>query len=246
MLEIKNQENINKLLLTATLIGSMIYIIAKGAGILFTSEELGPIIPGGNSTNLIIVDMLFLTVSLIGILILGRRNFSGYGFKKPEGNVPWGFIVGLGLVLGSIATITIILTGANGNPSLSGLDIRTKILLIWFLASITEEVFVRGFLQSYLKPLEERKIVLGKKFEISYPVIFSSLFFSAIHIPLIFFGADIISIVVICSLTLVLGYFAASLREKHESITPSIGIHVATNIGGTMLGPIIYALLIVG
>ena len=78
----------------------------------------------------------------------------------------------------------------------------------------------------------------------SYPVLFSAIFFGIIHLPLLFFGADFISVGVIFAMTVTLGFFAASCREKYKSILPSIGIHIATNIGGTMVGPIVLAILV--
>ncbi|MFX1518126.1 MAG: CPBP family intramembrane glutamic endopeptidase, partial [Promethearchaeota archaeon] len=97
--------------------------------------------------------------------------------------------------------------------------------------------------QGYLNPLKNLKIRIGKQ-DISYPVAFSAVFFGMIHLPLIFFGADLITVSVIFLMTTTLGFFAASLRENYDSVLPSIGIHVTTNIGGTMFGPIVYAILL--
>jgi len=133
--------------------------------------------------------------------------------------------------------------GVNGNPSLKGLGIKEKILLIWFLASISEEIFVKGLLQGCLNPLESIKISFGKQ-NISYPVLLSKIFFGIIHLSFILFGADFITVSVIFLMTLTLGFFAATLRENHHSILPSIGIHITTNIGGTMVGPIVYAIFV--
>jgi len=91
--------------------------------------------------------------------------------------------------------------------------------------------------------LKNLKISIGKQ-DISYPVVFSAVFFGVIHLPLIFLVADLITVSVIFLMTITLGFFAASLRENYNSVFPSIGIHVTTNIGGTMIGPIVYAILI--
>ncbi len=186
---------------------------------------------------------MFLCLSLGIIIFLTKGNLTQYGLKKPIGELKWGAIIGIGLLIGSIATIIIIVTGATGNPSLKDLGIREKVLLIWLLASISEEIFVRGLLQGYLNPLEGTKISIGKH-DISYPIVFSAIFFGIIHLPLIFLGADLITVSVVFLMTITLGFFAASLREKYNSVLPSIGIHITTNIGGTMLGPIVYAILV--
>lgn len=227
----------------AFLIGLSIYLGSQLIGIGLTSELYGPIITGGNVAKMLITDSMFLFLSLGGIIFLNKGKLTRAGLTMPKGEVKWGLILGLGLLLGSIATIGIIVTGANGNPNLKGFGIREKILLLWFLASISEEIFVRGLLQGYLTPLISTKISIGKR-DISYPVLFSAIFFGMIHLPLIFFGADLITVSIIFLMTLSLGFFAASLREKYGSVLPSIGIHVTTNIGGTMVGPIIYAILV--
>ncbi|MHA2247159.1 MAG: CPBP family intramembrane glutamic endopeptidase [Candidatus Hodarchaeales archaeon] len=240
--EISNDNSLN-LLVTAFIFGMSIYVVSQLIGLLLTTEEFGPIIEGGNRSKLLLTDLMFLSLSFCIIIFLTKGKITQYGLNRPIGELKWGSIIGIGLLIGSIASIIIIVTGANGNPLLKGLGIREKIILIWFLASISEEIFVRGLLQGYLNPLEGTKISIGKQ-DISYPVVFSAIFFGIIHLPLIFFGADFISVSVIFMLTMTLGFFAASLREKHQSVLPSIGIHITTNIGGTMLGPIVYAILV--
>lgn len=240
--EMRSYHSLNRLF-TALLLGVSIYAISQLIGVNLTAEAFGPIIEGGNSSKLLLTDLMFLCLSLCMIIFLTKGKITQYGLSKPVGELKWGSIIVIGLLIGSIATIIIIVTGANGNPSLKDLGIREKILLIWFLASIAEEIFVRGLLQGYLDPLTDTKISFGKQ-NISYPVVFSTIFFGIIHLPLVFFGADLISVCVIFSMTITLGFFTASLREKHQSVVPSIGIHVATNIGGTMLGPIVFTLLV--
>jgi membrane protease YdiL (CAAX protease family) len=236
--------NASKLLSYAIIMGSVIYIVSQMVGLVLTNEEFGPIIGGGNSSKLLINDLLFLFLSLGGIVVLtrGRITQPRYGLTKPSIEIKWGPIIGIGSLIGIIATIIILVTGASGNPNVSGLNISQKIIFLWVLASISEEVFIRGLLQGYLNPLKDINITLGM-YNVSYPVTFSAFFFAIIHLPLIFFGADFITIIVIFGMTLTLGFIAASLREKSLSLIPSIGIHMITNIGGTMLGPIVYAIL---
>ena len=241
-LNIKSEKPSN-LLFRASLLGLSIYLVSQFIGLILTIDEYGPILDGGNVSKLLLTESMFLFISLGIIIFLTRGKIDQYGLNQPIGEVKWGSVLGFGLFLGSIATIIIIVTGANGNPSLEGLGIRGKILLLWFLASISEEIFVRGLLQGYLTPLENMKITFGSR-NISYPVILSTIFFGIIHLPLIFFGADFISVSVIFLMTLTLGYFTATLRENHHSILPSIGAHITTNIGGTMLGPIVFAILV--
>ena len=241
--EDNRSKNSLNLIVRAFLLGLSIYLVSQVIGLLLTLEEYGPILEGGNVSKLLLTELMFLFLSLGIIIFLTKGKFAQYGLNKPIGEVKWGSIYGVGLLIGSIATIIIIVTDANGNPSLKGLGIREKILLIWFLASISEEIFVRGLLQGYLTPLESMKINFGEH-NFSYPVILSTVFFGVIHLPLIFFGADLISVSVIFLMTLTLGFFTATLRENHRSVLPSIGIHITTNIGGTMLGPIVYAILV--
>ncbi|MFX1248288.1 MAG: CPBP family intramembrane glutamic endopeptidase [Promethearchaeota archaeon] len=240
--EVMGDNSVN-LLIAAFLVGFSIYLVSQLLALFLTAETYGPIIEGGNSSKLLITDLMFLSLSFSVAIFLRKGKLTDYGLRKPIGELKWGYIIGLGLLIGSIATIIIIVTGASGNPLLKDLGIREKIVLIWFLASIAEEIFVRGLLQGYLSPLEGLKMKI-RSYNISYPILFSTIFFGLIHLPLILLGADFMTVSIIFSMTITLGFFTASLREKYQSVLPAIGLHITTNIGGTMVGPIVYAILV--
>ena len=126
----------SNLLFKASLLGLSIYLVSQVIGLLLTLEEYGPILEGGNVTKQLLTDLMFLFLSLCIIVVLTKGKVTQYGLSKPKGEVKWGSILGGGLLIGSIATITIIVTEANGNPALNGLSIREKILLIWFLLKL--------------------------------------------------------------------------------------------------------------
>ena len=182
-----------------------------------------------------------LAVSLILVLASSMGDPSSFGFTRPKVVGGYGAGITWGIILGVIASIVSLTSHAGGISPLKGLSFVQMILLVWILASVAEEVLVRGYVQSYLEPLTNRGFT-AFHLRISLPVILSALFFAAMHIVLLATGTSFLTTYIIVVFTFLLGLVAAYQRERTGSILPAIAAHVSFNIGGGV-GGVLYVIL---
>jgi membrane protease YdiL (CAAX protease family) len=191
---------------------------------------------------------LELFLSLLAIVIFGKRKFSEYGFCRPglnqpsaQGGTRWIRVILLAPLLGIIATPMILGLGGKGNPLVKSLTFPQILLFVWVFSSVIEEIFMRGFLQGHLSVLSGKYVRL-LFFRIELPVLISALFFACMHFVLLFSGVDVTTIAVTLIFTFSIGLMAGSLRAKTGSLIPAIAVHILANIGG-MIGGIIYSII---
>ncbi len=183
-----------------------------------------------------------LVCSLVIMLIMSKANLSLYGFTTGR-DIKYLKIIVLSLVAsvviilvtGIIATILQALYPIGGGEHFaSEYSFLETVLFVWILASVSEEVFVRGLIQGYLMPLKRYGFSLLRKY-ISVPVVISGLFFGVMHLMLLTTGMNIYMVFAVFVSTCFLGFIAGYYREKTESIIPAIVVHVMFNIAGTLL-----------
>lgn len=187
-----------------------------------------------------ITHLSMLILSLAAIAILGKSDFKAYGFQKPE-KIKWLLPIIIALGLGAIATLVTVLLGISGIQAVKNLSLPEIILYVWIIASICEEVLIRGFLQSYLAPFKDTYINLWI-LKVNFPTFIAALFFSLMHLIIIKSGADLLTVVVILIFTFCVGILAGYYRSKSGSIVTAIILHMLANVGG-VVGGIIYGIL---
>jgi membrane protease YdiL (CAAX protease family) len=211
-------------LFAALIVGLAISVIALKARHIFPITEASPPWLGAFITH----SFMWL-LSVLIIILLTKGKMARYGFSKGRFRLTgkiflWVIPMAILSVIGFMATRS----GAEVRPGL-GLSHLQSIVFIWIYASIAEEVFTRGLLQSFLSPLVRYGIDLSKKLRLSLPVLFSGLYFGLMHIVAIEkMGAPVI--VFAAFLGIVAGYY----REKTESLMPAIIVHALFNIGGSL------------
>ena len=176
-----------------------------------------------------------LVLSLLLMLALGRGRLGDYGFRMATRQE-----VRIALVRGSIAAAAVqaavavfwrFLPPAGEHPALEGSSLLRLVITVWLIASTCEEVFLRGLIQGFLKPLQKSGItILG--YRLSVPVLTAAILFGAMHIMLVTLGADRLLVGGIVASALVLGLVAGYYREKTGSLVPAILIHMLFNIFG--------------
>jgi membrane protease YdiL (CAAX protease family) len=171
-------------------------------------------------------------LSIIIIYILTKGKLRDYGFTKGKFQLtPKIFLWVVPMaVLSTLAFIGSRLAGEVEEAN--ALLYLQDIIFIWIYASICEEIFTRGLLQSFLSPLRGYGFVLAKKWRISLPALFSGLYFGGMHIVL--FNRMGLAVVVPMILAALLGIAAGYHREKTESLIPAIIIHGLFNVGGAL------------
>jgi membrane protease YdiL (CAAX protease family) len=107
------------------------------------------------------------------------------------------------------------------------------VVAIWLLSSIAEEIFVRGLIQSWITAPSSQQPA-GNAQRVAVPV--SAAFFAGMHVPLIWMGAGAVGGGIIVAATLVVGWAAAELRARTDSLAHAIGVHIFGNVAAVPFG----------
>ncbi len=175
-----------------------------------------------------------LLVSLVLIFRLGRGDVAAYGLRSTSPRQvlrPVAVAAVASIVVMVLGGILVTLAGEGGGdsegPSGGPLSFLIGVVL---LASIGEEIFARGLLQSFLAPLRERGFTF-LRVRLSLPVTVSALLFGLGHLILLTREAPPMVTMVVVSAT-VLGLIAGYYREKTGSVVPAIAVHMVFNLVG--------------
>jgi membrane protease YdiL (CAAX protease family) len=178
-----------------------------------------------------------LVFSLIVMLIVSRGKLSRYGFKRAE-DIHLKQIVLWGLGIGIISTaLAAFLPGRESIVS-GRLTFLQTVVFIWIYASICEEVFVRGLIQSSLSRLLKYGFTLFA-WRISVPVLIGALIFGLVHLVQSAMGAEGFQVFITVLAAFVLGIVAGYHRERTGSLVPAIVVHMLANVGGSLAGYLI-------
>ena len=196
-------------------------------------------------TKNIVFKFYILVLSIIMIWFVNDRSFKNYGFVKAKNiSYPKMTLISIGILIASMIIGGILFVGilrnyfpAENNKVFPSQSILQMILVVWIWSSITEEFLSRGLVQGFMDHLKNKKLV-----GLSVSVIFSGLFFGAMHLSLLNSGMAYWFVGMIVSNATVVGLLAAYYREKSGSIVPAIYIHILANVVGS--APILISMLL--
>ncbi|MGD9396632.1 MAG: CPBP family intramembrane metalloprotease [Candidatus Thorarchaeota archaeon] len=181
-----------------------------------------------------IVSPLVLCFSLLVIFILSSGMLPFWGFQLPPLE-----IVGLLSIIGLIMGIFVVLASESFSPTPEKMsppsDTRGRIfffIAIVLLASISEEVLFRGFVQNIIDNTLLLAIDFGW-FSISSGAIVSALLFGIVHIAPARQTAA--SVPVLVSSAFILGLIAGIFLTLSGSLLLSIVVHIEFNLIGFIL-----------
>jgi len=225
----KIKENVALTILTALLLGTTVFLVSQQLS-QWTVSIIEKYIELASYMSHAIFKLYILLLSILMIWLVNNRSFTNYGFVKPKKiNYLKMILITTGVVLGSIIIGQLIFMelleqkpSSKMMDSVSKMSITQTILGIWIWSSITEEFLSRGLVQGFMQHLKHIKF-LG----LSLSVIFSGLFFGALHLST---GMGIIVFI-----TTLGGFVMAYYREKSGSILPAIYVHVLSNVVGATL-----------
>lgn len=189
-----------------------------------------------------VTQVCFLLLSLFLMLRLGRGRLGAFGFRGVS--LRW---IGKALLTALLVSVPISLVGmiligllsgprpgeAPGEGPLGGGFLGT-VLSVWILASACEEVFYRGLLQSYLDPLREWSIRIGRR-SLGLHIVLPALAFGLGHLCLWGMLPRPMVVLILVSAT-VLGLLAGHYRDRTGSLIPAYCVHVMFNVTGMLLG----------
>ena len=173
-----------------------------------------------------------LVFSIIVMLVVSKGKLARYGFKM-AGNIQLKQIILLGLGIGIILTLVEASLPGKESSILGDLSFLQTVVFIWLYASICEEVFIRGLIQSSLAPLTKYGVTV-LVWRISFPVLISALLFGLLHLVQSAMGAGGYKVFITVFFAFVLGIIAGYYRERTGSLVPAITVHMFANVGGSL------------
>ncbi|MFO0890218.1 MAG: CPBP family intramembrane glutamic endopeptidase [Isosphaeraceae bacterium] len=184
-----------------------------------------------------------LIVVAVAVWALMGRPLSAMGFRRAattgRGSLPWYALAIVAMMLGSVAMVLLELR----HPLTAQMTFLQIVLSVWLLSSVSEEVYVRGLVQSWMADGTE----LSGPRPLSEPsVVMSALLFAAMHVPLMWSPIGFRGGLAIVLATLGVGIACAVLRARTGSLWPAILAHVLGNVGGVpggILGVILYRVI---
>lgn len=198
-------------------------------------------------------------IALKGLMIVAaliawaftRRPWAEMGWRRPvwpRGSLMW---VLLSCAAMGGASIAMVLTHSI-HPLVAKLSLLQIIPVVWILSSLSEEIYVRGALQSWCQ-VAGRTGVAPASAEpappaapLSPPVVMSALLFAGMHVPLMWSGGGVLGGGIIVSATLCVGWGCAVLRARSGSLWMAIALHVLANVAGLpggIIGVIIHRIV---
>jgi membrane protease YdiL (CAAX protease family) len=183
---------------------------------------------------------LIVVIALL-LMLADRRRLREFGFRIGRSTwIDWLIGVGLGGLSGALATAAIFLSPAQGMAFLQDQAFWQVMVGIWLVSSIAEEILCRGLIQTWMTTGGTFRIA---RLALSERVIASGLLFGAMHLSIIFHGADALTVCFIIAFTTSLGLITAYYRDKTDSLLLPVVIHIAGNVGA-LVGGLITAILI--
>jgi hypothetical protein len=202
--------------------------------------------PGSTGSRSAVISQLVLKTVLILVAVLMwkllGRPLSEMGWRRADWwhrwYLVWILIAAASMMGASVATIFL---GVR-HPIASQMSFLQIVVLVWLLSSCSEEIYVRGLVQSWVADRDNANI--NSAFEPS--IVSSALLFAAMHSPLLWSSAGVKGGLVIVLATLGVGWACAVLRARSGSLLPAIACHVLGNVAGVpgaILGAILYRLV---
>ena len=116
------------------------------------------------------------------------------------------------------------------------------VVVIWGLSSVSEEIYVRGLIQSWMA---DRNVSFDVHSYFEPAIVMSALLFAAMHVPLMLTPIGVKGALPIVLATLAVGFACAVLRAQSRSLWPAIACHIIGNVAaipGGILGVVLYRL----
>jgi membrane protease YdiL (CAAX protease family) len=172
---------------------------------------------------------------------LPGRPLSQMGWRRAPW---WNRLYARWFVLAAVAmmaaSVTMILLEVR-HPIASQMSFLQIVVVIWLGSSFSEEVYVRGLVQSWIANGDEETTTSI----FAPPSVSSALLFASMHVPLLWSSAGVAGGLTLVVATLFVGWACAVLRARSKSLWPAIACHAFGNLAGLpggILGTILYRL----
>lgn len=187
-------------------------------------------IPSGLTSQIVI-----LTFSSILIYFFNKKGIINFNIGKVtiKQIIPPILLTVLLLIIAEFI-FSRVLGNANEEHFTSAMSGIQIVFIVVILASISEELLFRGFLQNILEPIKSYGIkILNLK--LSLPVIISGILFGLIHFGIITTGGSFNFAIKIVLSAIIMGMIAGYFQEKYNNFLFAIIVHMTANISGVLL-----------
>ena len=203
---------------------------------------LGSLVGGSAVVSQLVLKSTLVLVAVIGWKLVGR-SLGEMGWRRADWwNRSYSIcfaIAAASMMAGSVAAI---LLGVR-HPVASQMSLLQIVVVVWLLSSFSEEVYVRGLVQSWVTEGRDKD---GNNTAITPSIVSSALLFASMHVPLLWSPMGVKGGLVIVLSTLVVGWACAVLRSRSRSLWPAIACHVIGNVAGipgAILGVVLHYLI---
>lgn len=193
-----------------------------------TTKSFLDSIPVGVSSQ---VGILIITIIIILLFSKNRIIEFNIGKVRIEQFI---YPIGLTVLLLIIRHLISMLMENEDHPAATSMSILQQIIFIVVLASLSEELLFRGFLQNMLNPIKSYGIPLLKT-KLSLPVIISGFLFGLMHFAMIGTGASFSFVIQIVISGMFLGMIAGYFQEKYNNFIFAFIVHITANSSGLIL-----------
>ena len=163
----------------------------------------------------------------VGALYVQNIGWNEAGFVPPIGRPPW-FWISLATVALSVATGVLLMLEFPRGDYGGVLSLRQRLLWVGFYSSCVEEGFLRGWFQTTIGR------ILGKSRK--GVVVASASVFGLLHAFVYFRGVAGSTTLALVVSTFLLGYLAALMRQRYDSVLPAMVVHVVYNVTAILWG----------
>lgn len=217
----------------------LLLFLALAYSLKFAFDAYGGVTP---AVSQIVVKGLMIVIALVGWLAL-RRPLREMGWQRIQrwavSDFAWYAISALAMAFAS--TVMVLLEVRH--PLASQMTLPQIVVIVWLGSSLSEEIYVRGLVQSWMAGRESRETIPSSW---EPAIVASALLFASMHVPLMWSAAGIKGGLPIVLATLVVGWACAVLRARCRSLWPAIACHILGNVAGLpggIVGVILYRLI---
>lgn len=183
------------------------------------------------------VQFVILLFSSILIYFFNKKGIIDFNIGKVNAKQII-YAILLPVVLVILNESIIILRGNEGHPAIDSMSNMQIFFIIVLLASLSEELLFRGFLQNMLEPIKSLGIRI-LKIKLSLPVIISGILFGLMHFGMMSMGASFDFAIQIVIAAMIMGMIAGYYQEKYNNFSYAIIVHVTSNFVGFILSIIV-------
>jgi membrane protease YdiL (CAAX protease family) len=186
--------------------------------------------------------MALVVAALFGWKLL-EGSWSEMGWRRADwwnrSYLLWFALGAASMMAGSVAAI---LLGVR-HPLAAQMSFVQIVAVIWVVSSFSEEVYVRGLVQSWVAGRDDGDLISS---DTRPSIVSSALLFAAMHASLMWSPMGVKGGLTIVVSTLGLGWACAVLRARSRSLWPAIACHIVGNVAGVpggILGVILFRLV---